>query len=198
MRDEGGQIPVVHGFKTKISKINVLPSSVHDKIRSDQQTEKTGLAHEPKRRTPREPRSPRGSGTNKVIHSAAASTRNPCEIQVSCLFRDGFQGLPGAVDDAMLPVRHKIAFPDAQHTPSVVSERASHAPISGDVLGEFAQPEPQLIHPSFAGRVSRRAFDSDRGRGRCGRRCRTRAQRRRQTRRRRTSETRSRRSQSTL
>jgi hypothetical protein len=39
--------------ETKISKINALPRSVHDKIRSDQLTDKTGSPMSPKRRTSR-------------------------------------------------------------------------------------------------------------------------------------------------
>jgi len=49
--------------------------SVHAKIRSDQQTDKTGSIMSPKRRTLREPRSPRVSGTSKVIAFHQASKK---------------------------------------------------------------------------------------------------------------------------
>jgi len=49
--------------KIRLSKINALPRPVHGKIRSDQRTEKTGLAREPKRRTSGKLPDPHFSGT---------------------------------------------------------------------------------------------------------------------------------------
>ena len=66
---------VMTKFRIALSKINALPFPVHDKIRSDQRTDKTGSIMSPKRRTLREPRSPRGSGTINIVWSFKPSNK---------------------------------------------------------------------------------------------------------------------------